>query len=38
MSRAYIYMSHPETGELLTLGRLAVSIFSIHFFTLHDAR
>ncbi|HEX8596844.1 MAG TPA: type II toxin-antitoxin system HipA family toxin [Pseudomonas sp.] len=24
MSRAYIYMEHPETGELLTLGRLVL--------------
>lgn len=24
MSRAYIYMEHPETGELLTLGRLTL--------------
>ncbi|POA22384.1 type II toxin-antitoxin system HipA family toxin [Pseudomonas sp. FW300-N1A1] len=25
MSRAYIYMEHPETGEVLTLGRLSIS-------------
>lgn len=25
MPRAYIYMDHPETGELLTLGRLALN-------------
>jgi len=24
MSRAYIYMQHPDTGELLTLGRLTL--------------
>ncbi len=25
MSRAYIYMEHPESGELLTLGRLSLT-------------
>ena len=24
MSRAYIYMDHPETGEVITLGRLTL--------------
>ncbi|MFF7061410.1 hypothetical protein [Pseudomonas sp. NPDC008258] len=24
MSRAYIYMEHPETGEVVTLGRITL--------------
>jgi serine/threonine-protein kinase HipA len=31
MSRAYIYMEHPQTGKLCTLGRLTLSAKSGEF-------